>query len=120
MTKLVYLTIGGTRIPIQRDNYNVSATDIVSDGSGTTEAGTVVRDIVRRKVPAVSFSLVLTKAKVSTLAAVLQQDKLTCNILDSDAEYRDYEMYVSNYGLSLLADSADGGIWQLDVELSAY
>ena len=120
MTKLVYVTIDNVRIPIQRNNYNVSTRDIVSDGSGTTEAGTIIRDIIRRKVPTVSFSLVLTKSKLQDISKLLYMDEIMANILDADGEYRDYTMYLSSYNVSLLHDNVNGGIWQADITLESF
>ena len=51
MTFQTYLRINGTALPVQKDDYTVSYSDVVADSGGVTEAGTTIRDVIREGVP---------------------------------------------------------------------
>ena len=75
-----YLIFNGTEMQLPTE-YEVSKSDIESDGGGQTEAGTTRRDIIREGVPAlqlvdIGFDMGVTK---ESLFSTLQFPRATIN-----------------------------------------
>ena len=79
-----YLKFNGETVPVKKDDYTVSYNDVVSEGSGTTEAGTVIRDVIREGVPSISVNLDVTVAWLKKLRAYKKLPSITVRWLDPE------------------------------------
>ena len=113
-----YLKFNGETVPVKKDDYTVSYNDVVSEGSGTTEAGTVIRDVIREGVPSISVNLDVTVAWLKKLRAYKKLPSITVRWLDPETGgLSERAMYMDGFKASLAHDTSYGGLWNVSFTL---
>lgn len=117
MSKLyrAYLSINGIEMPVKRDDYSVSYTDVVSNDGGTTEAGTMIRDVIREGVPSVAVNFTVTEQLLAVLRSYKRLPSLDVVFYDAGV-LKSWAMYIDNFRFSLAAD--DGSAAAYDVSMT--
>ena len=114
----IYLQFSGETIPVKKDDYSVSYSDVVSGGSGTTEAGTVIRDVIREGVPSISVNLDVTITWLKKLRAYKKLPAITVRWFDPETgAMSESQMYMDAFKASLVHDTSYGGLWQVSFTL---
>ena len=114
----IYLQFNGETIPVKKDDYSVSYNDVVSGGSGTTEAGTVIRDVIREGVPSISVNLDVSVTWLRKLRTYKKLSSITVNWFDPETgELSECEMYMDGFKASLAHDTSYGGLWNVSFTL---
>lgn len=111
-SEVVYLKINDDILPVEpHKGYEVDFNDYQSVNQ--TEAGTSIRDLVRGNIPRITVNFQCNRE-------MLQDMRRYKNAVSLDVYYYSpYKimehniMFVSNYKEKLLADTNDGGIWQV-------
>ena len=107
-----YLQFNGETVPVKKDDYSVSYNDVVSGGSGTTEAGTVIRDVIREGVPSISVNLDVSIKWLKKLRAYKKLPSMTVRWFDPETgSLSENEMYMDGFKASLVSDTSYGGLW---------
>lgn len=115
-----YLTFDGTDIPMP-DTYEVSMDDVEAGSSGTTEAGTTQRDVVRFSVHAISASFSVTSKWLVKLTAYKNQAKVTVDFFDPEtAGTTTAEMYITDFKAKRKADTPRKGAWTVSFTLKEF
>ena len=113
-----YLKFNGETVPVKKNDYTVSYNDVVSGGSGTTEAGTVIRDVIREGVPSISVNLDVSITWLKKLRAYKKLPSITVNWFDPDTgALSEQEMYMDGFNASLAHDTSYGGLWNVGFTL---
>ncbi len=113
-----YLKFNGETVPVKKDDYTVSYNDVVSEGSGTTEAGTVIRDVIREGVPSIAVSFDVTVTWLKKLRAYKKLPAITVNWLDPETgALSERAMYMDGFKASLAHDTSYGGLWNVGFTL---
>lgn len=113
-----YLKFNDETVPVKKDDYTVSYNDVVSGGSGKTEAGTVIRDVIREGVPSISVNLDVTITWLKKLRAYKKRPALTVSWFDPDTgALSEREMYMDSFKASLAHDTSYGGLWNVSFTL---
>lgn len=113
-----YLKFNGETVPVKKDDYTVSYNDVVSEGSGTTEAGTVIRDVIREGVPSISVSLDVSITWLKKLRSYKKLPSITVNFFDPETGTLSVrEMYMDGFRASLAHDTSYGGLWKAEFTL---
>ena len=113
-----YLKFNGEAVPVKKDDYTVSYNDVVSEGSGTTEAGTVIRDVIREGVPSISVQLDVSVSWLKKLRAYKKLPSITVNWFDPETgALSENEMYMDGFKVSLAHDTSHGGLWEVGFSL---
>ena len=77
---------------------NVMCVDIEADSSGTTEAGTRQRGVIRMGVVEIAVTFSVTAKWVKTLTAFKQRESISVQYLDPEiGERHTTEMYIDGY-----------------------
>lgn len=100
------------------DDYQIGVSDILTDGSGETEAGTQQRDFKRRGVPEISISFTVTKKWLLKLRGYRSLDKITVRYNHGNEEMA--KMYIDGYKEELEHETSAGGVWKVSFTLKSY
>ena len=119
MNKQTYLKINSDVLPINKDDYTITYTDVESDR--TTEAGTTSREIVREGRKTINTNFTVTQAWIAKLRGYKATPSLTVHYYDpGTASSASATMWVSNYSESLLMDSAAKPVFGIAMTLEEY
>ena len=109
-----YLKFNGEAVPVKRDDYTVSYNDVVSGGSGTTEAGTTIRDVIREGVPSIAVNLDVSITWLKKLRAYKKLPAITVEWFDPEiGALSSGAMYMEGFKVSLVHDTSYGGLWNV-------
>lgn len=112
-----YIFFDGEKLP-RPEEYQVGVSDILTDGSGETEAGTQQRDFKRRSVPEISMTFMVTKKWLLKFRRYRSQDKITVRYNHGSEE--NAKMYMDGYKEKLEHETSTGGIWKVSFSLKSY
>lgn len=113
MMKLLFFD--GALIP-SPDSYDISTEDLLSDGSGETEAGTQQRDFKRRDVITISLSFTVTVKWLKKFKEYRIKDHILVKY-DRSGILEERFMYMDGYKQKLEHETQSGGIWTVSFDL---
>lgn len=120
MAFIQYLTFENENLPLP-DSYDLDLSDVESDSSGETEAGTTQRDVVRTGVVSISVSFSVSSRWVSKLSAYAKKEKVIVRYFDTETlQQRQAEMYISGYSAKLKKDTSYNGLWIVSFTLNEF
>lgn len=119
MTGMTFLKISGEVVPVKKDDYTLSYTDVEASSTGTTEAGTNHVDIIREGVPEITVTLTVTRGWLQKLRTFKKAGILDCEYYDAEAgglipwkaRMTDFSAKVDN------SSRADGAVWDVGFRL---
>ena len=118
MTFQTYLRINGTALPVQKDDYTVSYSDVVADSGGVTEAGTTIRDVIREGVPSISVSIPVSLTWLKRLRRLKREPYLNVEWMNPETgELTHGIMYMDGFKVSLEHDTSAGSLWTVAFSL---
>ena len=118
MTFQTYLRINGVALPVQKDNYTIDYRDVIADSGGVTEAGTVIRDVVREGVPSISVTIPVSLTWLKKLRRMKREPYLTVEWLNPETGGLSTGiMYMDGFRVSLAHDTSGGGLWTVAFSL---
>ncbi len=112
-----YLSVNGVVLPVKRDDYTVSYTDVVSDDGGTTEAGTTIRSVIREGAPSISASFTVSESMLVTLRNLKRQSSVSVIFYDAGVLSDAWDMYIDNFQFNLLADDGYNAVYSVSMTL---
>lgn len=120
----VVFEIDGTQVPQLPDagSLKVTAEDVAS--TQTSEAGTTLRQVTRRRVHKVTATWTMTAAQTSQLASMTANSPLTLTMWLPDTGETTLSVYVGSFSPSLEAaphgpDAADA-LWKTTLEFTEF
>ena len=120
MAHVQYLIFNGEALPLP-ETYNLDLSCVDADTSGTTEAGTTQRDIIRFGVVNISVAFSVGAVWLKKLTAYSKQEKIAVQYFDTDTlELKDTEMYIDKYKASLYQDTHRKGFWKVSFTLKEF
>lgn len=120
MAFIQYLNFNGTALPLP-DSYDLDLSDVESDSSGETEAGTTQRDVVRTGVVKISVFFSVSPKWLKQLTAYSKQPKLTVQYFDTEnLSQKETEMYISGFKAKLKKDTSYKGLWTVSFTLNEF
>lgn len=118
MAKQTYLIFDGETVPVNTDSYSVEYSDVLSEGSGTTEAGTTIRDIAREGVVSITASFNVTVKWLKKLRAYKKKDSISVDYFDPETgEMDNREMYIDSFKAALSHDTSYKSLWTVSFNL---
>lgn len=115
-----YLIIEGEDLPLP-NSYDLEFRDIEADTGGETEAGTIQRDIVRKKVASISVDFFCSPKLVKTLSSFANKSNLKVKYLDTETlELKETQMYIDKFQVKLIKDTSYKGLWEVSFSLEEY
>lgn len=118
MTKQKYLIFDGETVPVNTDSYSMEYSDVLSEGSGTTESGTIIRDIAREGVLTISASCNVTIKWLKKLRAYKKKDSISVEYFDPETgEMNNREMYIDSFKVVLAHDTSYKSLWTVSFNL---
>ena len=115
-----YLVFNGTSLPLP-DTYNIELSVVDADTSGTTEAGTTQRDIVRTGVVKISVSFMVNSTWLKSFTQYSKLEKITVQYFDTDdLALKQTEMYIDGFKVSLYQDTNKKGFWKVSFTLKEF
>lgn len=119
MTGMIFLKIKGEEIPVKRDNYSLTYTDVEASSTGTTEAGTNHVDIIREGVPEVTVTLTVTKGWLQKLRTFKREGVLDCEYYDAEiGGLTPWKARMVDFSATVKDSSrADGAVWDVGFKL---
>lgn len=120
MAFIQYLKFDAINLPLP-DSYDISLSDIESDASGETEAGTIQRDVVRSGVVTISVAFSVSSKWLKTLSTYAKKSKIQVQYFDSvELQLKTTEMYISDYKVKLEKDTSYKGLWSVSFNLNEF
>lgn len=120
MAHVQYLIFNGEALPLP-ESYNLDFSCVEADTTGTTEAGTTQRDIVRFGVVNISVAFSVGAIWLKKLTAYSKQEKLVVDYFDTDTlESKETEMYIDGFKASLSQDTPRKGFWKVSFTLKEF
>ena len=120
MAHMQYLIFNGENIP-KPVSYDISLSDVEADSSGTTEAGTTQRDVVREGVVEIKVSFNVSKIWLQKLSAYKKLSSITVGYLDmSTMTIVNTQMYITGFQSRLAADTSYGSLWEVSFTLNEF
>ncbi len=120
----VTFQINGTQVPKLPDagSLQVTAEDVAS--TQTSEAGTTLRKVTRRRVHKITATWTMPAAQTQTLAALTASSPLTLTMWLPDTGETTLSVYVGSFSPSLEAaphgpDAADA-LWKTTLEFTEF
>lgn len=123
MSDRILLEIDGTVLPVeQKHGMDVSLSDgeIVKE----TEAGTFKRSIYRSNIPSISVKFWCDLEMLQQMREYKDETSVTVRFFDPTQEadnngdrLKTETMYVTNFKQKMLADTDDGGFWEVSFDL---
>lgn len=103
------------------ESYNVDLSVIDADTTGTTEAGTTQRDIVRFGIVTISVSFSVNATWLKRLTEYSKMEKLAVEYFDTDTlELKETEMYIDGFKASLYQSTPNKGFWKVSFTLKEF
>lgn len=120
MAFIQYLKFDDINLPLP-DTYDIDLSDVESDSSGETEAGTTQRDVVRTGVVSISVSFSVSSKWLSIFSAYARKSKIAVTYFDTeDLESKETEMYIRGYKARLHKDTSYKGLWTVSFTLNEF
>jgi len=118
MTFQTYLRINGVALPVKKDNYTIDYRDVIADSGGVTEAGTVIRDVIREGVPSISVTIPVSMTWLKKLRRLKREPYLRVEWLNPETgSLSTGIMYMDGFRVSLAHDTSGGGLWTVSFSL---
>ena len=119
MEGMTFLKISGEVVPVKKDDYSLSYTDVEASSTGTTEAGTNHVDIIREGVPEVAVTLTVTRTWMQKLRTFKKAGILSCEYYDAEAGgLIPWNARMIDFSVKLDGSSkADGAVWDVGFKL---
>ena len=120
----VVFTINGTQVPKLPDagSLQVTAEDVAS--TQTSEAGTTLRQVTRKRVHKVTATWTMTATQTQTLAALTASSPMTLNLWLPDTGETTLSVFVGSFSPSLEAaprgPDASNALWKTTLEFIEY
>lgn len=120
----VMFQINGTQVPKLPDagSLQVTAEDVAS--TQTSEAGTTLRQVTRRRVHKITATWTMPAAQTQTLAALTASSPMTLNLWLPDTGETTLSVYVGSFSPSLEAaphgPDASDALWKTTLEFTEY
>ena len=115
-----YLIFNGENIP-KPVSYDIFLSDVEADSSGTTEAGTTQRDVVREGVVEIKVSFNVSKIWLQKLSAYKKLSSITVGYFDmSTMTIVNTQMYIAGFQSRLAADTSYGSLWEVSFTLMEF
>lgn len=115
-----YLVFNDVALPLP-ESYNIDLSCIEADTTGTTEAGTTQRDIVRFGIVNISVSFSVNAVWLKKLTEYSKMEKLTVQYFDTaDLELKTTEMYIEGFKATLIQDTHKKGFWKVSFNLKEF
>lgn len=112
-----YLSVNDVVLPVQRDDYTVTYTDVISDDGGITEAGTTIRSVIREGVPSIEVNFVVLEDMLATLRALKRQTTVSVVFYDAGELSDPWDMYIDKFKFALLADDGNSAVYSVSMTL---
>ena len=113
---VIYLKINDDVLPVEpHKGYEVNFNDYQSVNQ--TEAGTTTRDLVRGDIPTITVSFDCDYVMLQNMRRYKSELSLNVYYYSPYSVLEHHLMYVTNYKERLLADTSNGGIWQVGFTL---
>ena len=120
MAHMQYLVFNNEDIPLPT-SYAVSLSDVEAESSGTTEAGTTQRDVVREGVVEIGVSFNVSKRWLMKFSAYKKLSGITVKYLDTATlTMTETQMYITGYSVKLSADTSYGSLWEVSFTLKEF
>ncbi len=120
MAHNIYLKFNGVNLPFP-DGYDLDLTDVESESSGQTEAGTIQRDIVRSGVVNISVSFSVSADWLKKLTAYSKKSKISVDYFDTqDLDLKTTSMYITGYKVKLAHDTSNKSLWSVSFTLKEF
>lgn len=120
MAHTQYLIFDGEALPLP-ETYGIDLSCVDADTSGTTEAGTTQRDIIRFGVVNISVLFSVSAAWLKKLTAYSKQEKIAVQYFDTDTlELKATEMFIDGFKASLYQDTHRKGFWKVSFTLKEF
>lgn len=111
-SEVVYLKINDDILPVEpHKGYEVDFDDYQSVNK--TEAGTSIRDLVRGNIPRITVNFQCNREMLQDMRRYKNAVSLNVYYYSPYKIMEHNIMFVSSYKEKLLADTNDGGIWQV-------
>lgn len=111
-SEVVYLKINDDILPVEpHKGYEVDFDDYQSVNK--TEAGTSTRDLVRGNIPRITVNFQCNREMLQDMRRYKNAVSLNVYYYSPYKIMEHNLMFVTNYKEKLLADTNDGGIWQV-------
>ena len=102
-------------------SYSMKLSDVEADSGGTTEAGTIQRDIVREGVVEINVSFNVSKLWLKKFSAYKKLSSITVQYLDTlTMTLATTAMYIDGYSVKLSADTSYGSLWEVGFTLKEF
>ena len=120
MAFMQYLVFNNENVPMP-SSYQMELSDVEADSGGTTEAGTIQRDIVREGVVEIKVSFNVSKRWLKKFSAYKKLASITVQYLDtSTMTLATTTMYIDGYSVKLSADTSYGSLWEVSFTLKEF
>ena len=118
MTFQTYLRINGETLPVQKDDYTVDFSDVITDSGGVTEAGTTIRDVIREGIPSISVTIPVSLTWLKKLRRMKREPYLNVEWMNPETgSLSTGIMYMDVFKVSLAHDTSAGGLWNVSFSL---
>lgn len=115
-SEVIYLKINDDILPVEpHKGYEVDFNDY--QNVNQTEAGTTIRDLVRGNIPTINVNFQCNYEMLINMRRYKNELSLDVHYYSPNQVFEHNLMYVTNYKEKLLADTNDGGIWQVGFTL---
>lgn len=115
-SEVIYLKINDDILPVEpHKGYEVNFNDY--QNVNQTEAGTTIRDLVRGNIPTINVNFQCDYEMLINMRRYKNELSLDVHYYSPNKVFEHNLMYVTNYKEKLLADTNDGGIWQVGFTL---
>ncbi len=120
MAYQTYLVFNNEVLPLP-DSYDLSLSSIEADSSGTTEAGTYQRDVVRTGIVEISVSYAVSASWLKKLTIYSKLSKITVQYFDTDdLTVKETEMYIDGFKATLKKDTSYKSLWNVSFTLKEF
>lgn len=120
MAHLQYLVFNNENIPMPA-SYDMDLSDVEADSGGTTEAGTIQRDVVREGVVEIKVSFNVSQKWLKKFSAYKKLSSITVKYLDtSTMTQATTAMYIDGYAVKLVSDTSYGSLWNVSFTLKEF
>lgn len=115
-----YLVFNNEKLPLP-DTYDLSLSTIEADSSGTTEAGTYQRDVIRTGIVKISVAMATSAKWLKKLTAYSKESSLNVDYFDTyDLTVKSTTMYMTDFSAKLYKDTSYGSLWQVSFTLNEF
>ena len=115
-----YLKFNNEYLPTP-NNYDVEISDVESDSSGETEAGTIQRDVIRMGVYKISVDFILSQKWLTKMTGYKILSSIEVAFIDPyTMNEKTSQMYIDSYKVSLIKDTSYKGLWSVSFALNEF